>query len=91
MVSWQEAQAIGLKCCHSESQLAAELRGDPRRFYTDYEMVAADVDPRFGGLNLSRLASDWRGHRAGSLVLAVFTGVSEMPPYMTWMVEDLPG
>jgi len=74
-------------CCASDSERANKLKSDPRRFYCDYELVAADLEPTFGIISFSRLDQDWQGHKKGALVLCVPVGVRDNPPTFTYMVE----
>ena len=74
-------------CCHSESEMAEKLGENPKRFYVDWEMVAADIDPKWGVIFLGRLTQDWRGHKAGNLAMSLPLGVGESPATFTWMIE----
>jgi hypothetical protein len=80
---WNEKillKSVGLNgdilCCGSDSKMATQLGSHPRRFYIDLECIAADIDPILA-TDIYRLAEEWRGHRAGSLVMVA----SEAPPF----------
>ncbi|MBI3632953.1 MAG: hypothetical protein HY226_01530 [Candidatus Vogelbacteria bacterium] len=74
--------------CNSESPMAEELGENPLRFYWDYELMAADIDPDIGACGFF-LSEDWKGHKRGALVVSVYTGVKKVPMTFTWMVEEL--
>jgi hypothetical protein len=73
--------------CHADSEMARQLGYNANRFYVDYEMVAAGIDPLFGGDGPHELAVEWRGHPAGSLIYRVYTGMKKNPPTWTYMVQ----
>jgi hypothetical protein len=79
------------KVCGMNSAAAKFLleNGDPdqNRFYYDLEQVEAGLEPA-GTSGLERLAREWRGHKAGALVMSTFQKIKEKPPLLTFMVEN---
>lgn len=76
-----------LICCGGGSEVAAQLKESPLRFYYDWEQIAVGLDKVYGVATIGRLASDWKSHKVGSLVLEVYAGVNEEPHCTTFLVE----
>ena len=79
--------STGLKVCGSDSEMARDLKEDPNRFYFDWEQIFAGLSGISGMASLSRLTSDWKGHKTGALVYVVYEGIKEKPPCVTYLVE----
>lgn len=73
--------------CNSDSQRAAEWGESPDRFYTDYELAAAGLDPTYGTVALARLTSEWHGYCVGTLLLVSCEGINKTPPTFSVCVE----
>lgn len=73
-------------CLNSEGGKAKEIGECPNRFYIDWELVAAGMEPTWGTF-LHRLEEDWRNHKAGALILRVCDGINKEPPFFTFAVE----
>jgi hypothetical protein len=80
--------------CASESEKAERLKDSPRRFYFDFEMIEAGVDPIFGVASFGFLKEDWREHKAGALAFSAYTGMTDAltgklkdRPTVTWVIE----
>ena len=60
----------------TQTASARELKDDPARLYVDYELVAANRNPR-AGAQIGRLKREWRGHPARTLAIVSYEKVSE--------------
>jgi len=74
--------------CHSESQMAREeLKDNPNRFYTDWELVAADLDPT-QGCDIMQLKAPWKNHSASAIVIIGYQGIKDNPPTFSICMEQ---
>ena len=76
-----------LVACGGDSEVAAELKESSKRFYYDWEQIAAGMDTVYGLDQLARLTASWKGHPRGTLIMVLYAGVREEPPCLTYAVE----
>lgn len=52
-------------------------------FYDAEQLLAMEFDRVYGVSVVGILTAEWNGHPVGSLVMSVFKGVTEQPPFLT--------
>ncbi|MDP3769610.1 MAG: hypothetical protein U1A23_04115 [Candidatus Sungbacteria bacterium] len=74
--------------CGAESEAAARHWGRNQSvtgllFYDLEQLWAMELDKVYGVSEVGVLTTEWNGHPPGSLVMSVFRGVTEQPPFIT--------
>jgi len=78
--------------CTSDSQRAREkweqVQSTKKLFFYDLEQeLALNYDRTYGMDNLRRLTTEWKNYPKGALVMTLYRGVDQKPPFFTFCIE----